>query len=57
MSKQTFASGTGMGSGNGPAIRRGAYVGSGYARAGVMLGSGNRLGGAAAAAERFPIQR
>jgi hypothetical protein len=45
MSKRTFSSGTGMGSGNGPAILRGAYVGSGYARAGVMLGSGHRLAG------------
>jgi hypothetical protein len=45
MTKQAFASGTGMGSGNGPAIQRGAYVGSGYARVGLMLGPGHRLAG------------
>jgi hypothetical protein len=43
MSKQTCSSGTGMGSGNGPVIRRGAYVGGGWARAGLMFGSGHRL--------------
>jgi hypothetical protein len=43
MSKQRL--GTGLGSGNGPVIRRSAYVGGGFARSGVMLGSGHRLAG------------
>jgi hypothetical protein len=55
MSKQRF--GTGMGSGNGPAIQRGVFIGGGCARAGITLGSGHRLAGGMGGSGNGPVLR